>query len=56
MYLSTSKALQTTSYVSVQILQKGQVAYSDADWAVDTTDGHRATSYCVSLSENGSLV
>lgn len=34
----------------------GLVAYSDADWAADTTDRRSTTGYCVSLSKNSSLV
>lgn len=34
----------------------GIVAYSDADWASDTTDRRSTTGYCISLSENSSLV
>ena len=31
-------------------------AYSDADWAADTTDRRSTTGYCVSLNENGPLI
>ena len=34
----------------------GLLAYSDADWAADTTDRRSTTGYCVSLSKNSSLV
>lgn len=34
----------------------GLTAYSDADWAGDTTDRRSTTGYCVSLSENSCLV
>ena len=32
------------------------LAYSDADWAGDTTDRRSTTGYCVSLSEKGPLI
>ena len=31
-------------------------AYSDADWAADTTDRRSTTGYCVCLNENGPLI
>ena len=34
----------------------GIKAYSDADWAADTSDRRSTTGYCVSLSENSALV
>lgn len=34
----------------------GIQAYSDADWAADTCDRRSTTGYCVSLSQNSSLV
>lgn len=34
----------------------GIQAYSDADWAADTSDHRSTTGYCVSLSENSALV
>lgn len=34
----------------------GLVAYSDADWAADTTDRRSTTGYCLSLSKNSSLI
>lgn len=34
----------------------GLQAYSDADWAADTSDRRSTTGYCVSLSKNSSLV
>lgn len=34
----------------------GIQAYSDADWAADTSDRRSTTGYCVSLSQNSSLV
>lgn len=34
----------------------GIQAYSDADWASDTSDRRSTTGYCVSLSKNSSLV
>ena len=34
----------------------GLLAYSDADWAADTTDRRSTTGYCVSLSRNSSLI
>lgn len=34
----------------------GIQAYNDADWAADTSDRRSTTGYCVSLSQNSSLV
>ena len=34
----------------------GLLAYSEAEWAADTTDRRCTTGYCVSLSKNSSLV
>ena len=33
----------------------GRVAYSDADWATDTTDRRSTTGYCVRLSKNSAF-